>query len=179
MTDDPLAGNAAGRIFQLQPAFRINLSVKRDDALARIRQAIGSDELRGKAESAGMCIDYQTDASLQRFWSPHLSVQISETPDGCELFCRFSPRPEIWTMFMAIYFVFAVLMAAAAIYAYVQWALGTRPWALLLVPGSAVTILGLHFASLTGQRWSTDQMSVLRERLQRTLEIAFTPQELA
>ena len=129
--------------------------------------------MAGHAVSAGHCLDFSIEESDRRFWSPHLSVQVSESESGSEVFGRFSPRPEIWTMFMAVYFVTATIVFGAAIYGYVQWTLGTSPWALVIVPIGVVTILVLHLASLIGQGLSVDQMGLLRSRLDRAMEIAF------
>ena len=74
---------------------------------------------------------------------------------------------------MAIYGIAAICSFAAAIYAYVQWFMGSTPWAILVVPTGIAVILGLHVASLIGQNLSADQINLLRERFDRVLEIAF------
>jgi uncharacterized integral membrane protein len=158
----------------MQPTFVIELAVPADIATAKLRDAITSEELRDHAQSAGSCLDFLVEPEQQRFWSPHLSVQVSETSDEhSELYCRFSPRPEIWTMFMAIYAVIIALIFISTIYAYVQWFMGDRPWSLAMVPLGIIIIAGLHSASLIGQRLSSDQMQMLRDRLAKAIELAF------
>lgn len=157
----------------MQPTFTLNVPVSADQAIARIRRAIAQPELSSHVVSAGHCVDYKVDDVDRRFWSPHLSIQLYDTESGAEAFGRFSPRPEIWTMFMAIYFVAAICSFAAAIYAYVQWFLGASPWALTIIPVAILVIVALHIASLIGQSWSADQMQLLRARFDRTMEIAF------
>ena len=105
----------------MQPTFVLSVGDSVDPALAKLRRAIESPELAGHAESAGPCLDFKIAPHERRLWSPHLSVQLSEIDAGTELYCRFSPRPEIWTGVMASYFgaVFAILVAA--VYGYVQW----------------------------------------------------------
>ena len=72
-------------------------------------------------------------------------------------------------MFMAIYFVMLILMFAASICAYVQWWMGDAPWALLMMAIGVVVITTLHVASQIGQGLSSDQMELLRGRLNLTL----------
>ena len=158
---------------RMQPTFSLDVPVSADQAMVKIRKAIKTPELSDSVVSAGQCVDYKIEEADRRFWSPHLSVQLHDTESGAEVYGRFSPRPEIWTMFMAIYFAAATTIFGALIYGYVQWTLGSTPWALVMVPISLVTIFGLHAASLIGQGLSSDQMHVLRSRLDRTLEIAF------
>lgn len=157
----------------MQPTFTISLPADGDEAMRRIRAAIDLPPLSGSAQSAGRCIDYRIARHEQRFWSPHLSVQISDRTHGSELLGRFSPRPEIWTMFMGIYCVAAVTAFAAVIYGYVQWAMGDAPWGLVGVPIGIGVIGALHAASVIGQNLSADQMTLLRSHLDQTIAAAF------
>lgn len=163
-------------IFRFQPAFTVDVAMDKQTAITRLQTAIASDELRGLAESAGTVFDFKIERTSRRFWSPHLSAQFSEASDTSEraqLFARFSPRPEIWTMFIAFYFVAAILMSLLAIVGYAQWSLGYSPWALIGVPVGAVAMVGLHLGSLVGQSLSADQMELLRSRFDRAIELAF------
>jgi hypothetical protein len=166
-------------LFQLQPAFTIEVPLDKDAAVERLRSAITSEELRGFAQSAGTVFDFKIEKNAQRFWSPHLSAQFSPSETGSQLFARFSPRPEIWTMFIAFYFVVMILMSLAAIIAYVQWSLGYTPSALAAVPIGCILIAGLHLGSLIGQSLSADQMDLLRSRFDQAVEIAFGRNEQA
>jgi hypothetical protein len=134
-----------------------------------MRGVLQADDWRGPAVSAGRCADFQIEREAQRFWSPHLSIQLHDTAEGCQLVGRFSPRPEILTLIWAIYFVAAITIFAALIYAYVQWFLKEPPWAMAIVPIAVGVIALLHVASVIGQRLSADQMQLLRGRLDRTL----------
>ena len=169
MTNETIANQ-----LQMQPTFRVQLPWDMEEAKHRIRKAIKTDELAKHAESAGPVIDFKIDPSEQRFWSPHLSVQLNRTdqPQSSEAFCRFSPRPEIWTMVMAIYLIATCCLFGAMIYGFVQWMMGQSPWSLITIPVAILIIIGLHVASLIGQGWSRDQMHVLKSRWDRTLEIA-------
>jgi hypothetical protein len=158
----------------MQPTFTVNAPLGADELITGIRAAIDSPELRGHAVSAGHCVEFTIDAGQRRFWSPHLSVQVyeSESGQGCELYCRFAPRPEVWTMFMFFYFLAAFVMCAAAVYGYVQRMLEQSPWAWVLIPMGFATIALLHVASLIGQGLSVDQMTLLRQRFDRAMELA-------
>lgn len=161
---------------EMQPMFRLEVPGRVDQALVELRRAIKVPELEGLAESAGPCLDFKIEAADRRFWSPHLSISLSDSEAGeetTEVHGRFAPRPEIWTMIMVIYFGTITFAFFAAIYGYVQWALGQTPWALIVVPVGIALIAALHVASLVGQRLSSDQMQLLRSRFDRSVEIAF------
>ena len=159
---------------KMQPTFTLELPGNADQVLVELRRAIKVPELEGLAESAGPCLDFKIEAADQRFWSPHLSISLSDNEsETTEIHGRFAPRPEIWTMIMAVYFGTITFGFFAAIYGYVQWSLGQTPWALVVVPVGVALIAGLHLASLVGQRLSSDQMELLRSRFDRAVEIAF------
>ncbi len=161
------------KLLKMQPTFTVDLATDTEETVARLRQAIAHPELCDHAMSAGTCFDFCIAPAQRRFWSPHLSIQVSPLESGSQLFGRFSPRPEIWTMFMAIYGVVFILMFAGAIYGYVQWMLGDAPWGIVLLPVGGTVIGGLHAASLVGQNLSADQMRLLRDRLDQALELAY------
>lgn len=158
---------------KMQPTFTVNVPIDKEEALRRMKSAVTAPELSDHAETAGNVFDFKIEQVERRFWSPHLSVHLSEVDSGTEIFARYSPRPEIWTMFMAIYFIVAMGMGFAAIVGGTQMMLEFSPWAFLFLPVGALVIGGLHIASLIGQGLSSDQMQVLRNRFDRAVEIAF------
>ncbi|MFG0261144.1 MAG: hypothetical protein ACF788_01980 [Novipirellula sp. JB048] len=157
---------------RMQPAFTVDLPFGKAEAMRRIRTAIEAAEGYGSARVAGDCAEFAVRIEARRFWSPHLSVQISETDSGSQLYARFAPRPEIWTFFMLVYFMTIFFMFVGVLYAYVQWFMGRPPWGLLSIPVGAVGIGAIHIASLVGQGLSRDQMDQLREQLDRAVAAA-------
>ncbi len=156
----------------MQPTFTRELPIRAEAAIAGIRSAIGSlDSLRNAKAAAG-CAEFSIDPSERRFWSPHLSVQFYDTERGSQLFGRFSPRPEVWTFFMMVYFIMVFLMFVGGLYGYVQWLMGGSLWAVVFIPIGAVAIVMLHLASLFGQGLSRDQMEVLQQQFDGTIEFA-------
>lgn len=166
----------------LQPTFEVDVDLPLGEFMPKMRETLDRDEFRSRTITAGNCIDFKVDADCQRFWSPHLSVQVSSgiskdhqqstAPDHSKLYCRFSPRPEIWTMFMAMYATILGLIFVATIYGYVQWVLGNSPWPALLAPVGIGLIAVLHVGSKMGQSLSSDQMHTLKQRLTSAIEIA-------
>ena len=152
---------------KMRPTFSVELPLLADEASDRIRTEIDASNLN--TMSAGRFAEFRVPESERRFWSPYLSVQVEDTGDGSLLRGRFSPRPEIWTMFMFVYFVMTFAIFFGAALGYVQWTLGDSPWGFLAVPIGILVIVLLHAASLVGQRFSSDQTVQLREELDHLL----------
>jgi hypothetical protein len=153
----------------MRPTFRIQIAGPLEDAIKRLRVAMTRGDLGRHADAAGSCLDFRIAPAERRFWSPHLSIQLSSTDQGVELFGRFSPRPEVWTFVMMLYFGAAFVAIGGGLYGCAQTMLGDTPWALGAIPASLAAMLGLHLVSLAGQRLSQDQMANLRDRLDRVL----------
>ncbi|MEO1496280.1 MAG: hypothetical protein AAFV43_03930 [Planctomycetota bacterium] len=154
---------------RMQPTFRGELAQPYADAVAKLRAAVRTTDLGEHADAAGACLDFRVAPAECRVWSPHLSVQLYETPGGVEYFGRFSPRPTVWTFVMMVCFGAATAIIGGGVYGCAQWMLGVRPWGLAAIPAGALTIVGLYLVSATGQRWSSHQMAGLRERFDRVL----------
>ena len=147
----------------MRPTFSVELPLSADEAIDRIRTEV--DVSNFNTMSAGRSAEFRVPESERRFWSPYLSVQVQDTADGCVLSGRFSPRPEIWTMFIFVYFVMTFAIFFGAAFGYVQWTLDYSAWGLLVVPIGILVIALLHVASLVGQRLSSDQAVQLRDQL--------------
>ncbi|MEM9825148.1 MAG: hypothetical protein AAF958_01095 [Planctomycetota bacterium] len=160
------------KIIGMQPSFTLDVPLDSQQLQQRIRRVVNDERYRETSSAAGSCADFRVEKSQQRIWSPHLGVQMSPLESGTRLHCRFSPRPEIWTFIMMIYFGMVIVAFGAAVYGYVQWIMGESPWALLGVPLGLGTIGVLHGISLVGQSWSADQMEDLERRMRAAFDEA-------
>lgn len=176
---------------EMQPTFSMDFPLPSKELMGRVRHAIASLGASTRAVTAGTCVEIAPPKDETRFWSPHLSVQISDVPESghdhvssalvssedspagrSQLFGRFSPRPEIWTFCMFLYFALGLLFCGGLLVVYVQWSLGRAISAVWALPIAILGILGLHIASWIGQGLSKHQMIELREQLDQILELA-------
>jgi len=101
------------------------------------------------------------------FWSPYLSLEVEDEPDGSAIRGRFSPHPNVWTMFMAVYILLAIVALGGLSYGMVQYTLGHQPWSFLTVP-AAVALFGFVYgATLIGQGVGAEQMHTMRSLVDR------------
>jgi hypothetical protein len=101
------------------------------------------------------------------FWSPYLNLEVEDEPDGSAIRGRFSPHPNVWTMFMAVYILLALAALAGLSYGIVQLTLGQPPWGFIFVP-VAVALFGFVYgATLIGQGLGAEQMHVMRTLIDR------------
>ena len=158
---------------RLRPRFSVELPVPADEAVARLREGLETPELQGTSMAAGRHADLMVERSERRVWSPRLNVRIEDSPGGSTLRCRFSPRPDVWTGFMFVYFVMVFLVVFGATLGYVQQVSNEAAWGYWGVPVGLLVIALIHLAGYVGQRLAARQMRELRGRLERVLARQF------
>lgn len=97
-----------------------------------------------------------------RLLSPHLNLQLRTEGDRTVLYGRFSPRPNVWTGFMALFFLIAMLGLGGLVYGLAQLTLGGSAWAIWAAPASLALIAFIYGAAFIGQGLSGGEMYELR-----------------
>ena len=150
----------------MRPKFSVELPVSADEAMLRLREGFETAELHATSTVAGRCVDLMVDRTERRVWSPRLSIEIDNSTSGSTMRCRFSPRPDVWTGFMFVYFAVVFLIVFGATLGYVQQLSGEAAWGYWAVPSGMVIIAGIHGASYAGQKLAAAQMFELRGMLE-------------
>jgi hypothetical protein len=151
----------------MRPRFELQLPVARETWLDALQSALRDDaeSLRGQVFRKHAVVEMR-DAT-RTFWSPYLNLEVEDEPDGSAIRGRFSPHPNVWTMFMAIYILLALAALGGLSYGAVQYTLGQPPWSLLIVP-AAVALFGFVYgATLIGQGLGAEQMYIMRSLIDR------------
>lgn len=158
---------------RMRPTFTLELPLPADEAILRIHEELDTPELRESTMIAGRHTEFLVDESERKVWSPRLTVRIDDAPGGSTLRGRFSPRPDVWTGFMFVYFLVVFVIVFGATLGYVQQASDQTAWGYWTVPIGLLIIAGIHVASYVGQRLGADQMRELRGRLETVLARQF------
>jgi hypothetical protein len=151
----------------MRPRFEFQLPVTRETWLEALRSALQDDaeSLRGQVFRKHAVVEMRDGE--RTFWSPYLNLEVEDEPDGSAIRGRFSPHPNVWTMFMAVYILLALAALGGLSYGMVQYTLGQPPWAFLIVP-AAVALFGFVYgATLIGQGLGAEQMYTMRSLIDR------------
>ncbi|MEM7436256.1 MAG: hypothetical protein AAF436_13945 [Myxococcota bacterium] len=152
---------------RMRPRFEMKLPIEGAEWLNALRRVLDDDAglCRGRIFRQHAVIEIRESA--RSFWSPVLSIDVSEQPSGTTLSGRFSPHPHVWTLFMAIYMLLGIGALAGIVYGFVQYTLGEPPWAVAAVP-VAVALFGFVYgAAFIGQGLSADEMYAMRSIVDR------------
>jgi hypothetical protein len=128
----------------------------------RARMAASDSKVIGSLFRRTMLLTVRKEET--HLWSPHLDIQLEDAPGGgTRLAAMFAPHPQIWTSFVAVQFLFALLSVAAAMYLISTLMLGRDYWLPLGMLGLMLFGGGFAYgAAYVGQGIGSEQMYELR-----------------
>jgi hypothetical protein len=157
----------------MRPTFEIVLPDGEGEVLDRLRRRLE----RGDTQLVGQVVRGHAVLRLPRerrsLLSPVLNLEIVESDDGpAVLRGRFSPQPNVWTGFMAVYGVLIMVALAGLMYGLAKLTVQESPWPMLAVPICAALFGFVYGAAFIGQGLTVDDMYELRAFVD---EVAVTP----
>lgn len=155
--------------FRLRPTFEIQVNQTKQEViekLTRLQRQIAEKRLFLMFGEYG---ELHLPAAEHRLWSPHLSFYINEVNQQTSVYGRFAPRIDVWTVVWIAYLVFIFTAFFGAILGFSQWTLGETAWGMWIALAATALWLSLFAIAHVGQQWSSDQMHVLRNRLEKML----------
>lgn len=152
-------------------AFEIALGANQGELLlAELLQSLRGPELLVRGRLLPKHAELTTCKRLTHVWSPRLMLYVVSKDDGSEaLRGRFSPHPNVWTCFLALYAVLGMAGVLAAMFGISQCIIDQPPWALWGVPISMALIAFVYGAAFIGQWLGAEEMHVLRSFVDQAL----------
>lgn len=99
------------------------------------------------------------------FWSPRVSFEIEEDENDPNKSCvrgLIGPKPNVWTMFVFIYFAIGILGLFASIYGFSKQSLGETSLFVWGLPVALLLMSTAYFMSKTGEKLGTSQIEMLK-----------------
>lgn len=154
----------------MRPVFEIRLDTDGGHVLRTLEALLtsGASDLSGQVVMPRHAV-LQLPPDRRTMLSPFLNLELQEDQEGALLKGRFSPHPNVWTGFVAIYFTLSMVAVLALMYGLSQWWLGQPAWILLAVPASFGLIAFVYGAAVIGQGLTADEMYDLRALVDRAV----------
>jgi len=111
--------------------------------------------------------------SKQHFWSPQLHLEINKVNENSSLLHGlFGPNPTVWTLFMFLHFLVAVIFIGCGAWAYSNWSLktsfGLQIGIMILM---VICWFALYFAGRFGKYKGKTEMHQLHNFLNKSLNL--------
>ena len=155
---------------QIRPHFQLDVPLTADQVSARLQERLESPGSGFDGAVLKRHCQVTVAPSRRRFFSPWLSFEIEELPDGARLSGQFTPHPNVWTLWAALYAVVLILATGGLLVGASQWLIDQPAWALWLVPGGLAVAAALYVGALAGQRLCADEMDEIRALVHGALD---------
>lgn len=154
----------------MRPVFEIPLD---DGDGAAVLGTLKTLLASGATDLTGQVVDrhavLQLPAPRRTLLSPFLNLEVAERDGRGVLKGRFSPHPNVWTGFLAVYLFLGMVGTVFGWYGVSQWMVDEPATMLLGVPGSLAAIAFVYGAAVIGQGLTADEMYDLRALVDRAV----------
>jgi hypothetical protein len=147
---------------RMRPVFRLELDPGQADVLERLRHRLGQSDCRFEGQVVTGHAMIHLPPARRSLLSPVLNLRLAEEDGRQVLHGRFSPQPNVWTGFMAIYGVLGLIGLGGLMYGFAQMTVDQAPWSMLAAPVSLALIGFVYGAAFIGQGLTVDDMYAMR-----------------
>ena len=154
---------------RMRPVFEIPLETSADAMLSRLRTLLESGDGGVTGQVIQQHAVLQLPADRRTLLSPFLNLEVFERDGQWLVRGRFSPHPNVWTGFIAVYAFLGMVGSVCAWYGLSQWTVDEPATMLWGVPASMAAIAFVYGAAVIGQGLTADEMYDLRALVDRVM----------
>lgn len=155
---------------EIRPQFTLYVGLAAGEALDAIEAHLRGGDAKVNGWVAHPYGELRMINEKGRFWAPRLSVYAEDTAGGVHLMCRLGPKPDVWTLYMALYALNIISALVFGGLVYSKWTLGEPVfWSSVGAIAPALIVAGLYVSAFIGQGLGREDMHHLHEELMRAL----------
>ena len=150
---------------RVRPRFKILTEISREDYTTFLKNFLASrsDEFSGNINAETAVITVKT--GQDDYWKPCLALRTETEENKTVIRGVFGPSSAVWTFFMFLYFIFAILWMVFITIWFVEKQIKSNdfPWALPVSFIMLFLLLGTYLATRLGQQKAKTEMQKLRK----------------
>ena len=160
-------------IIHIRPRFSFEVNQSPEELKKRLQDQLDEEdnEILGYIVMGSVVLN--VPEREQHYWSPQISFQVDEVendPNKSHVHGLIGPRPNVWTMFMFIYFLIGVVGLFTCLFGLTKWNLGEFHPAVWAGPAAIVLMSTAYIASQYGQKLGHDQVEQLKEFVRKAIK---------
>ncbi|OWR14881.1 hypothetical protein [Chryseobacterium sp. VAUSW3] len=148
-----------------RPRFKIFTEISRENYTTFLKHFLASrsDEFSGNINPETAVITVKT--GQDDYWKPCLALRTETEENKTVIRGVFGPSSAVWTFFMFLYFIFAILWMVFITIWFVEKQIKSNdfPWALPVSFIMLFLLLGTYLATRLGQQKAKTEMQKLRK----------------
>jgi len=148
--------------YEIKPRYKFSNPRRIADLNKSLRQAAESESdkwpLKFKKTNDHLIFSYKNPT--KHLWSPEMDLNFEEQEgeEGTVIRVVIGPAAAVWTFFMFLYSVAAIMLFGGFILSYSQFSLGKDIWGFWLIPAAVFFALVVFLAGLWGKKRARRQM---------------------
>ena len=165
--------------FRVRPRIRRFSTLPIETILAKFQSVLDKKEFPVQGRNVQQHVSIKITAADQHFWSPELSIEVSENhlqdlfieAEGKSTLIRgfVGPKSTVWTLFIFFYIAFGLLALFAGMWGGSQWMLDMPPTGFWYMGISLLAIITTFIATQIGQRIGDEQTNLLLKVFEQAL----------
>ena len=157
---------------RMRPTFALDVQGDGQPVLERLKGLLDrdGDRITGQVVKGHACL--RVARGQRSMLSPFLNLELNipEEGEGVVLKGRFSPHPNVWTGFMAVYIILILIAVGGAMFGWAQMTVDEYPWGFWFIPAAAALYAFVYGAAVIGQGLTADEMYELRALVDEACE---------
>lgn len=145
-------------ILEIRPRFKKRAPESIPEILEALKGVFEKEKAQVDGSIVHQHVTVKIPADQQHFWSPQLSLNLEETEEGTEIRGLYGPNPNIWLLFMFLYFFLGFVVLALLVIGISRLNLGLTAYILWAIPFVLGGIFVLWFAGKTGKKIGHEQI---------------------
>jgi len=167
--NEPIYDDELNRIL-LKPRFKLMFKESEQEILSEFKEKLGRPDCPYTSKIVNQHIVIDVPENEEHFWSPQLYVEIEREDELTVVKGILGPKPKIWTFFMFLHFIVAIVFFIFFVIAYSRWSLDQEyTISMIMCLLMPVVWVGLYFFGQLGKKFGYDQMVGLHQLLLRAL----------
>ncbi len=149
----------------VRPRFRFTVPYATDPLIAHLKKKFNSKTHAFPTKVVGNYFVLDVPVKEAHFWSPRVSFEIEkDEQDENKSIVRglIGPKPNVWTLFVFIYFGIGILGLFSSIYGLTKYNLGESSLFAWGFPVALLLMSTAYIASKSGEKLGADQIEMLK-----------------
>ena len=144
--------------YRVRPRFKITQPSNGDKVVENIQNGLKAPDAKCIGSASERFISLQILKESQHYWSPQLSITISNEDELTVLRGVYGPRPAVWTMFIFFYTIIGLALLVVTVIGLSTMSLDKGTAIFWWIPALLLIFLTLYLVAYFGQRMGHDQM---------------------
>ncbi|MBF0276940.1 MAG: hypothetical protein HQM13_04085 [SAR324 cluster bacterium] len=155
---------------QIRPRFQMSVSLSPEEVRTRIHNELGKTQksITGKLLTDFILLNIAEEQ--QHYWSPELSLEIKEQPEGSLIKGIFGPKSAVWTMFASFYALNLFIGVIGAMFGISQWMIDQYSYGFWAIPVSLLLFFSAYGIAYAGQKLAHEEIVLLQAFLKNALK---------